>query len=105
MQLTKKDEKRLTRFLQLRSDPPTVGGLLRLNARVLSKFLALMALAIFLTWWRGALFFMAGLIGFAAATLLLAFIRMNISVSRWPLTERITNWQEIERLLSHERQT
>ena len=104
MQLSKRDEKLLSRFLQLRRKPPTVGGLLRLNARVLLKFVALIALAISLAWWRGALFFMAGLVGFAAATLLLALIRINISVSRWPLTERITNWQEIERLLSDERQ-
>lgn len=104
MQLTKKDEKLLGRFLQLRRNPPTVGRLLRQSAPALSRFIVLAGFVIVLAWWRGALFFAAGLIGFAAATLLLALIRISRSVSRWPLTERITDWQEIERLLSHGRE-
>lgn len=99
MELTDFQQKFLARQLLLRTHPPTMASLLRLNASSLIRFALTLALLAGFMWRFEARMFAAGLIGFMVAGLLLALLNLNRAVGSWPITERITDWPEVERLL------
>jgi hypothetical protein len=104
MQLTDFQRRVLERQLLLRKDPPTFGSLLRLNAPQLLKFVLALSLSAAFMWWLGAQLFAAGLVGFMVAGLVLAVLNLYRAVGSWGITERITNWPAVERLLGREPQ-
>jgi hypothetical protein len=104
MQLTKFQRTVLSRQLLFRDRAPTLSDALRINAPDLAKLGLLLILLTSFMWWLGAKLFAAALAGFVVGVFFYAIASLNRAVQSWAITQRITRWEEVERLLDREPQ-
>jgi hypothetical protein len=104
VQLTKFQRTVLTRQLLFKDRTLTLSDVLRINAADLTKVGFLLVLLTSFTWWLGAKLFAAALAGFMVGVLFYAIASLNRAVQSWGITQRMTKWDEVERLLGREPQ-
>jgi hypothetical protein len=104
MQLTKFQRTALSRQLLFRDRTPTLMDVLRLNGPDLAKIIFLFVVLTSVMWLLDAMLFASGFAGFMTGVLFYAIVSLYRAVESWAITERITKWDEVERLLGCEPQ-
>ena len=93
----------LTRYRSFRNHAPTVGRLARRNALPVGGWCCVLLALAALLWWLEMRLAAAGVLGFMASTLFHAFASYYRTRDVWPVVERITDWDTVERLAGEAR--